>query len=92
MVYEAKDTKVRRRVLGNKDDEKESQSKSSQEGFFKTRDVGFLKTKLEVNTLGEGDLEKTEFSAVHWWTVLALVTGLAIVTRLHKIEVPAQIW
>ncbi len=75
------DTSLRRRPAGNHRREKEDSVK-------KTRDEA---PKTTVETEKDEKMRETLLD-YQWWGTLIFVTGLTVATRLHKIEIPSQIW
>ena len=94
-MYEAKGSRVRKRVLGEKEEKtspKETSPKSTHEDTVPTSDKKLTKAKPNVKLSEEARLENPQIPSVQWWGALAFVTLLCIATRLYKIEVPSQIW
>ena len=89
-MYEPKGSKVRRRVLGERADEKIP--KPLHQETLGTHCKNLDKREPSGKISGKARLERPQVSPAHWWGGLAFVTLLSIATRLYKIEVPSQIW
>ena len=89
-MYEPKGSKVRRRVLGERADEKIPRPLHQE--TLGTHCKHLDKREPSGRISEKARFEKPQVSPAHWWGALAFVTLLSIATRLYKIEVPSQIW